>query len=513
MGATQAGLIRQLMIESLVLWVIAGILGLGLGFVSVRALLSIDTAGLPRVGDAGALVQLDWRSAAAALGAALISGVVFGLIPAMRAARVNVNNELKDGGGPSLTQRGQKKLGALLIVAQVTLAVVLLIGAGLLIRSQVAMVSLDPGFDHEGVLVERTLLAGSQLQQSAPVERLLEEGITRLRAIPAVVGVAASCCLPFENGAGFKFRIIGSPAPQVGQVGATAIAQASWGSVTQGYFEVLKIPLKRGRTFTDRDTGSAPPVVIIDEAMAREYWSAGEDPLDSLLAIGNGSAAFANEPARQIVGVVGDVRDGWGNSDRPGPHMYVPLSQQPDGLNVSTSLAWLIRTNDPSFAVAPIVSKELRRLTGGPPLSVRAMTDIMSGSRSRSRFNTLLMTSFGGVALLLAAVGIFGLIANIVEQQMQEIGIRKALGATPRQVENRLLAYGALLLTVGAGTGTLAASTLSRLISGLLFQVRPLDSTVFLGIPIVLILVGLCAVWIAARRARRIEPLIALRAN
>jgi predicted permease len=510
LGASRGVLIRQLVIEGLVLWMAGGILGLGLGFLSIRVLLSIDTAGLPRVGEAGALVELDWRVVGVALGAALLTGTVFSLFPAVRAARVDPQEDLKEAGSYTATHRGQKRLGALLIVGEVTLAVLLLIGSGLLIRSQVAMLSLDFGFDPEGVLVERTVLT-AQAQEPHALARLVENGLDRLRAVPTVVAAAASCCLPYENGAGLGFRIPGHPVMPDGQNGAGFTGAAAWASVAPGYFEVLRIPLLRGRTFSDRDTAAASPVAIIDEAMAKQFWAPGEDPLSSHVVMGKDP----NAPVRQIVGVVGAVYDGWVNVDHPGPHMYVPLAQESDRSSPTSneSLVWLVRTTGRPSSVAALASLVLRRLTGAPPLSVRAMTDIIATSRSRARFNMLLMTAFGAVALLLAAIGVYGLIANVVAQQAQEIGIRRALGATPRQVESRLVAYGLMLLSTGALIGVIGASSLTRLLAGWLFRVRPLDTTVFVAIPVVLIAVGLCAVWIPARRTRAIDPVIALRQN
>jgi putative ABC transport system permease protein len=517
LGATRGALIRQLVVEGLMLWVGAGVLGLGLGFLGVRALLSVNTAGLPRVGEAGMMVQLDWRVVAVVMGVALVTGVVFSVLPAIRVARVDLHQDLKQSGGYSMTHRHQTGLGTLLIIGEVTLAVILLIGSGLLIRSQMAMMSAATGFDPEGVVVGRTVVAGAQLEKTALLDQVVQQGIARLGVVPSVVRVSATCCLLFENGAGYKFRIVGHPVNEAGGRDAGFAGQAAWASIAPGYFEVLEIPLKRGRTFTERDTATALPVVIIDEAMARQYWPSGEDPLTSRLAIGNDSRPFAKEPNRQVIGIVGDVRDSWRNADPPAPHMYVPLGQLPDALDAATftdaSLAWLIRTNGPPSGIIPVAAKELRAIAGGPPRSVRAMTDVMAVSRSPSRFNALLMTIFGSIALLLAAVGIYGLIANVVEEQTQEMGVRRALGATARQLELRLIKYGLTVLLTGALIGTISASALTRLIVGLLYQVRPLDPAVLLAIPLGLVVVGLLAVWIPTRRARKIDPIVVLRAS
>jgi putative ABC transport system permease protein len=284
--------------------------------------------------------------------------------------------------------------------------------------------------------------------------------------------------------------------------------------VSPGYFEVFKIPIKRGRTFTTRDTATSPPVVIINEAMARQYWPKG-DPLNDRLAIGRGGMReFAAEPDRQIIGVIADSRDGALNEE-PGPKMWVPQAQVPDlanALNIRiTPMAWVVRTAGEPYALSGQIQEALRQTTGLPVSDVRTMTDVVSRSTSRERFNMWLMTVFGLSALALAAIGIYGLIAYSVEQRTQEIGIRLALGAGTGQVRAMVVSQGMRLALVGVVMGIAASFALARFISSFLYGVQQWDPLVFIGTPVVLTLVALLATWIPARRASLVDPIDALR--
>jgi predicted permease len=285
-------------------------------------------------------------------------------------------------------------------------------------------------------------------------------------------------------------------------------------TASPGYFEVFKIPVKRGRTFERRDDGKAPPVVVINEAMAKKFWASG-DPLNDRLVIGRGvMREFADEPERQIIGVVGDTRDGGLNQD-PGPAMFIPQAQVPDAanaLNVSlTPMGFVVRTAGAPMAMSAAIQEELRQATGLPVSDVRTMTDVVSLSTSRERFNMWLMTVFGAAALLLAAIGIYGLMAYAVEQRTQELGIRMALGAGAADVRRMVIGQGMRLAGIGLAIGLAAAFGLARLIESFLFGVTTSDPLVFAGVPIVLALVALLAVWLPAIRASRVDPLQALR--
>jgi len=285
-------------------------------------------------------------------------------------------------------------------------------------------------------------------------------------------------------------------------------------NVSPGYFEVFKIPVRKGRAFTDRDDGVAPQVVVINESMARQYWK-DSDPLSAQIVIGKGvMREFASEQPRQIIGVVADSRDN-GLNNNPGPKMFVPQGQVPDlanALNLSLSpMAWVVRTRVEPYSLSSQIQEQLRQVTGLPVSNIRSMDEVVSLSTSRQRFNMLLMTIFGSSALVLAAIGIYGLMAYSVQQRTQELGIRLALGAASKQVRRMVVFQGMRLAVIGVAIGIASAYGLTRFIATFLFGVQAHDPVVFVGIPILLSAVVLLAIWIPAVRASRVDPIEALR--
>jgi len=508
-GAGRGRIIRQLLTESVVLSLLGGAVGLALGMAGIRALLSVNTAGLPLVGRDGSMVGVDWRVLAYTLVVSVATGMLFGLIPALQASRADLSTTLKESAGRSGTGVRQNKTRSLLVVSEVALALVLLIGSALLIRTTLALRGVNPGFDSNNILTMRMSLSGNRFVTSAPVHQLFRDGIERLRALPGVETASATCCIPLEGGYGLPFRIVGRPLSQGPFHGG-----GGWLTIAPGYFDVFRIPVKRGRPFTDRDDAAAPPVVVINERMAQQYWKDG-DPLSDRLLIGGGlMRELTNEPPRQIVGVVGDVRDAGLNND-PGPRMYVPQGQVSDGINALnlriTPAAWVVRTKVEPYSLSGAIQEQLRQASGLPVSDIRSMNEVVSRSISRQRFNMLLMTVFAAAALALAAIGIYGLMAYSVEQRTQEIGIRLALGAEGRKVRNMVIVQGLRLAIVGVVVGLASAFGLARLIASLLFGVKAWDPTVFAVIPILLTIVALMAVWLPAGRASRVDPVIALR--
>jgi putative ABC transport system permease protein len=511
-GAGRGRIMRQLLTESVVLSLAGGVLGTFLGIIGIRALLAVNTAGLPRIGQDGSLVGVDWRVLLFTMGVSLGTGILFGLIPAIQGSRADLSSTLKESAGRSGTGFRQNKARSLLVVIEVALALILLIGSALLIRTAVALGRVDPGFDARNVLTMRMSLTGPRFLKSEGVEQMVRDGVERLRSVPSVVAASATCCVPLQGGYGLPFVVVGRPLPPDGPFHGGG----SWVTISPGYFDVFKIPVKRGRAFNERDTQQTPGVVIINETMARRFWEKG-DPLNDRLVIGRGvMREFADEPERQIVGVVGDVRNGGLNND-PGPMMYIPQAQVPDAvnaLNVSlTPIAWVVRTQVEPRSVSDAIQEQLRQASGLPVSNVRTMSDVVSTSTSRQQFNMWLMTVFGGSALLLAAIGIYGLMAYSVEQRTQEIGIRLALGAPANSVKNMIVRQGMTLTLVGVVVGVGSAYLLSRFVSSFLFGVTATDPLIFVAVPLVLSAVALLAVWLPARRASRIDPIIALRAE
>ena len=508
-GAGRGRIIRQLLTESVLLFLAGGALGLVLGVAGIRALLAVNTAGLPRVGEQGSVVTLDWRVLAFTLLVSLGTGLLFGLIPALQASRADLSTTLKESAGRSGTGFRQHRTRAVLVVAEVALALVLVVGAALLVRTAVALRSVVPGFDTTHVLTMRMSMSGARYLKSEGVAQVVRDGVERLRALPGVVAASAACCVPLEGGYGLPFVIVGRPLQDGPFHGG-----GGWLTVSPGYFDVFKIPVKRGRAFNESDAGRSQPVVVINEAMARRFWPKG-DPLNDRLVIGRGvMQEFADEPERQIIGVVADVRDGGLNSE-PGPAMYLPQAQVPDAANALnvriTPMAWVIRTEGDPYSLRGPVQEALRQATGLPVSEIRTMDQVVERSTSRERFNMWLMTVFGVSALLLAAIGIYGLMAYSVEQRTQEIGIRLALGANASQVKNMVVTQGMRLAVVGVVVGMASALALARLIASVLYGVEAKDPLSFAAAPAILTLVAFLAAWIPARRASRVDPIEALR--
>jgi putative ABC transport system permease protein len=510
MGAGRARIIRQLLTESIVLSLVGGILGLILGYAGVRALLAISPAGLPRIGEHGAAVGVDWRVLAFTLSIALLTGILFGLFPAIGASRPDLNTTLKESSNRSGTGFRQSKARSLLVISEISLALVLLIGAALLIRTFIALRQVNPGFDPRNVLTLEMSLTGDQFKRTAAVAQVAYDGRERLNAIPGIEVSAFTCCLPLEGGYGLPFNIIGrapdGKSPWNGGAG--------WTSASPGYFAVFHIPILRGRVFTEQDTGSAPGVVLINETMEKKYWPKG-DPVGQQLLIGKGVGPQFAEPARQIIGVVGDIRDGGLNND-PRPLMIVPGAQVTDGMTALNSnigpMVWLARTHGDPHQYISAITDQLRQASGGFPVArVRPMTEVVGQSTARQDFNMLLLTIFGASALTLAAIGIYGLMAYSVEQRTQEMGIRMALGADRSRIRSLVVWHGMRLAIVGVIIGIGAAFGLTRFIASFLFGVKTWDPLVFVTVPIVLSLVALLAVWMPATRASRLDPQQALR--
>lgn len=509
LGAGRDRLIRQLLTESVLFFLIGGGLGLILGIVGVRALLAMSPGNIPRIGQDASAVTVDWRVLAFTIIVSLITGILFGLIPALDSSRTNLSTILNESGGRSGTGIRQNKTRSLLVISETALALVLLVGAGLLIRTFVALRAVDPGFDPHNVLTLRMSLTGPRFQTTAGVAQLVRDSVQRVDTLPGVVAAGSTCCLPLEVGPGLPFIVVGRPLGN-----SPSHGRADWASVSPDYFNVLGIPILRGRGFSDRDDAAAPPVVIINQAMARQVWP-HEDPLTARLLIGKGMGPIFEDVDRQVVGIVGDVHDA-GLNRNPGPAVYLPVSQVPDKITALSArvypIAWVVRTRAEPHSVSTEIENELRQASDGLPVGrVRTMREILAQSTASANFNMLLLTIFGVSALALAAVGIYGLMAYSVRQRNQEIGIRMALGASARHVRNMVVLQGMQLTLIGIALGTTAAFWLTRLISNFLFGVKTWDPMVFITVPLLLVMVSLFAVWIPAYRATQVDPLVALR--
>jgi predicted permease len=494
-GAGRGRIVRQLLTESVVLSVAGGMLGVAAGYAGIRGLLTLSPGNIPRIGLGGSNLSLDRRVLGFTLALSMLTGILFGLVPALQSSRADLSSTLKESSNRSGTGLRQSKTRALLVITEIALALVLLIGAALLIRTFIAIRQVNPGFAAHNVLTMRLSLTGPQFENPASVTQVIHEGVRRITALPGVEVAATTCCLPLERPGFLTFQIARRPE------GPTSRGTAVSTRVSAGYFETFKIPVLRGRTFTERDE-SGPPAVIINQALAKQFWP-DSDPLNDRMMIGQGAPAFKDDPPRQIVGVVGDVRLRL-NRD-PLPTMYFTGS----ALHPS---AWVIRTRAAPMSLSSAIQNELREASGGLPVArVRTMEEILSRSTAAENFNALVLTIFGGSALLLAAIGIYGLMAYSVGQRAQEIGIRLALGAESSRIRNMVVFQGLRPALAGVVCGLAAAFTLTRLIASFLFGVKPWDPLVFFVVPATLVVVALAAVWLPAMRASRVDPIHALR--
>jgi len=509
MGASRTRVIRQLLTESVLLAVGGGVLGLGLGFLGVRWLLAISPAGLPRIGENGAAVGVDWRVLGFTLAVSCATGILFGLFPAFSVSRTDLNSSLKESSNRAGTGFRQGKTRSVLVITEVALALVLLVGAALLIRTFVALRGVNAGFDAHNVLTMEMSMNGDRFSKTAAIAQLSRDGRQRLNAIPGVESSAFTCCLPVGGQFGLPFAIAGRPVdPSKGQQGA------GWMQASPDYYKVFRIPVLRGREFTEADTGSSPSVLLINEAFQKQYFP-NENPIGQQILVAKGMGPPFEEPARQIVGVVGNTHDAGLDQDTP-PLMIVPDSQVLDAMTALNAkivpLRWAVRTHGDPKVLSNAIAEQLRQASGGFPVAhILPMEEIVSRTTSRQSFNMMLLTIFGAIALVLAAIGIYGLIAYSVQQRTQEIGIRMALGADRASIRKLVVWNGMKLTLLGMLIGLAASFGLTRLIASFLFGVKTWDPTAFILVPLVLAAVAMVAVWLPATRASRIEPMRALR--
>jgi putative ABC transport system permease protein len=506
LGASRGRLILQLLTESVLLSLAGGMLGLVVGLMGVRGLLAVRSGDIPRIGQHGNGVVLDWRVLAFTMVISIGSGIVFGLIPALRVSRVYLHSVLRNGSIRTADRR-HHRISSVFVTTEMALAVVLVIGALLLIRTFIALRDADPGFRSRNVTTMNMSVHGTRFQKTMPLSQMAYQAVDELEKMPGVEAAGITSSVPLTEGFGLPFSIVRA-LPQNSQ------GNARWISISPHYFDVFKIPVVRGRHFDDRDKQGSLPVVMINEAMARKYWP-DSDPVGWQIEIGQGVGPdFADDP-REIVGIAGNVLEDGLDQPSP-PTMYLPLAQVPDAeaaLNAEISpMVWAIRAQSGQSINPAVVEKKLTEASGGLPVGkVLPMDAILLRSTARSDFTMLLLAIFGGCALVLAAIGMYGLMIYSVEQRTHEIGIRIALGAGMPDVQRMIVAEGMRLALAGIGLGVAGAYWLTRLIASFLFGVQSRDPAVFLAVPLFLGLVALTATWVAARRATRVAPMEALR--
>jgi putative ABC transport system permease protein len=508
LGAGRGMIVRQLLTESLALALTGGVLGLVLGAVGVRLLLTMAKE-MPRIGQDGSAVTVDWHVLLFTLCMSVLTGILFGLAPAISASRPNLVAALNESSSRSGVGFRNGKLRSALVVSEMALALILVIGAGLLIRTFMKLEAVDPGYDTRNVLTMSMSISGDRFQKTAGVAQLVKDGTDKLTALPGATDAAAACCLPLDGGFRLGFNIVGRPNGNNPVTGGGGFLTVSW-----NYFNTFKIPLLRGRMFTEQDNGSAPGVVIINEALAKQFWPKG-DPLKDRMEIGPGMGPNFQEQPRQVIGIVGDTRS-FALRLPPQPMMYTPIAQMPDGMTALNSriapLYWMVRSKVEPHSLANPMAEALRVASDGLPVAhIRTMDEIVVLNTSRQRFNMLLLTIFGASALLMAAIGIYGLMAYSVQQRTQEMGIRMALGAQASHIRNMVIRQGMVLALIGVAIGIAGAFGLTRFLASFLFDVKAWDPLAFIVTPLLLTAVALLAVWVPAQRAVRVDPMTALR--
>jgi putative ABC transport system permease protein len=461
----------------------------------IHALVAISPRDLVNLQGVGInLPVLGWT-----LLVSLATGIIFGIAPAMEATRLNVNEALKEGSKGAGGQGSRSsRLRSAFVVAEVALALMLLASAGLLVKSFARLQKVDTGFDTENILTMVLPLPTGKYKSDQQVVGFFRQATERIRTLPGVQAAGMVNYLPLYGGLGSatSFSIEGQPAPPPGEEPSTNVRVAD-----AGYFGAMGIPLLRGRNFTDVEASEARHVVLISESFARQYFP-GEDPLGKRVSI----EMFSKPNPTEIVGIVGDVRYD-SLVDKAEPTAYFPHSEL-----TYPFMTLVIRTDGDPTAIAPAVQREIRAIDPDQPVSdVRTMNQVMADTVARARFNTLLLGLFAGLAMLLAAVGIFGVMNYSVTLRTREIGIRIALGAQPQRVLMLILRQGLLLTIMGIGLGLAGSFALARVMSGLLFGVNATDPATFTAIVLLLMFVSLIACYIPARRATRIDPMIALR--
>ena len=491
LGAGRGRLIRQLLTESILLALVGGALGLLIAYIGVRGLLAATPRNVPLIEQ----VRIDGMVLGFNGLISLLTGLLFGLVPAWQVSRADLHGTLKEGSRGSAGS-AQHRMRNVLVVAEIALSMILLAGAGLMLRSFFRVLAADPGFNPEGVLTANVSVPQTKYNEPAKVRMFIDQVIDKAKALPGVQ--YAGSTLPLLGGWQTAFSVEGRPEPPPGQLPSTDINR-----VSPDYFRAMGVRLLSGRFFSEQDHGDALLVCIIDETFAKTFWP-GENPIGRKIKLGGSR----NPEARplEIVGVVAHVKN-YGVDQTSRVETYLPYKQSP-----FASFTLLVRTTGDPGALTSAVRQAVRSTDPEVPIfNVRTMESLVSDSVAQRRLAAVLLSVFAGLALVLAAVGIYGVMSYAVTQRTQEIGIRMALGAKHADIVKMVVRQGMVLAVIGVVVGLGLALGLAQLIERLLFQVSASDPPTFSVVPLILAAVALLACYIPARRATRVDPMIALR--
>jgi putative ABC transport system permease protein len=489
LGAKRGVIIRQLLMESVLLALMGGAVGLALSWLATRSLAVLGAANLPK----GIPIAVDWRVMVFMVAISVITGLAFGMFPALQLSRTDMNSRLRDEGRGTSAGRARAQVKNVLVVCQVAFSLVMLIVAGLLVRSFGRLLRVDPGFDSQNVLTMSVSLPTVKYSKPEQQVMFFDELLRKLSAVPGVQSASISAALPLS-----PIRV--TPILPEGQQ-VVPLAQRPFiivEATSPRFLETMHIPLQSGRTFTDADNAQAPKVMIINQALARRFWP-NENPIGKHVMVGR-------DVPEVVVGVAGDVRN-QGLAQPPQPQFYVPYAQ----------LAWpnmnlYVRSaTDPHNMVSAIRSQLASVDPDQPVTNIQTVDELMDGARSQPRFTMLVLGAFSGTALVLAIIGLYGVLAYSVAQRRQELGIRMALGAERSDIVRLVVSQGMMLAAVGLGIGLLAAVLLTRLVSSFLYDIGTHDITTFALATLVFLGIALVASYVPARRATAVDPTEALR--
>src|SRR6476646_550886 len=503
LGASRARMIRQMLTESVILSLVSGVVGV-LTAIAALHFVPFLHVQIPRLAE----VQVDWTVLSFALLVSLLAGLGFGLVPDLPCSKAEIAVAMREGARGSGTSGKTNRLRGLLIASETTLAVMLMVGAGLLLRTFWGLLQENPGFNPSRIVAGSFYLPvpnnPDMDRYSNPdiLNSFVREVLRRVRAIPGVEFAAITTDLPVTHSS--RPRVVNIE-DRPDESGKGLFVEVT--SATPEYFKVLQASLAGGRYFTEADDIGKQPVAIVDESTARTYWP-DRDPIGRRLSMRSPRGA-ANPPWCTVVGVIKDIKsDGLDQSGAP--HIYRPIYQYPGFRSLSKSLT--VRTSLSAASLAPQIRRELQAVDPNLPVfNLRTMNEVIDGSLASRRFSAELVGVFAVVALLLASVGVYGLLAYMVGQRSQEIGVRMALGAMPSTIGGMIVSHGAGLAGIGVGIGLILSGIMAPLISSLLYGVRPLDPEVFVAVPVILMVVVLLASYVPAWRAARVNPIVALR--
>ena len=495
LGAGRWRIVRQLVTESMLLSIVSGTLGFLVAIWGIHLLVALSPSDLPRVKE----VTVDLRVLGFTLAVSLLTGILFGLLPALQASRPHLIERIKAGGRSGMSGVGHHRVSSGLVAAEVALSLILLVGAGLLIRSFLRLQAVNPGFNSQNVLTMQLDLNGPNYKTGAQVIAFHDQLLERIKRLPGVQYASTRSFVPIASDASFAYLLFQIEGQQR-DISDGAVAY--YNAVSADYFQTMMIPLRKGRSFSDRDVRGSQNVAVVSETLARRYFG-DEDAIGKRITLEDHPK---DADWITVVGVVGDTKPRELHSE-PVAELYMPYIQQPE-----PGMALMIRSSSADAGVANAVRNEVLALDKNQPVySIRRLDSVLSESVATPRFRTLLLGGFAGMALLLAAVGIYGVIAYAVSQRTQEIGIRMALGAQAADVLKLVVKGGMTPALIGVVIGLAGSLALTRLMTTLLFSVKPTDAATFATVSVGLIAVALVACFIPAWRATKVDPLVALR--